>query len=192
MRSLRKRQESQPSCERAQQGLPPQRMPDEDEPGAVLGKAAGGWALLYSPKRGLLAEKIVEGYNDVPRKPIKGQSGHQMMLITDMVLLWDAEYRKVLEEYAEDEESSDPPFREVISGRPLQTIDPGGSACGRSNGACAQIVGHQGFCAFHLVIIASTRGSRKFSGHTPNAATWCGSLRNRASLGRCWPEFSPP
>jgi len=77
---------------------------DEDEPGAVLGKAAGGWALLYSPKRGLLAEKIVEGYNDVPRKPIKGQSGHQMMLITDMVLLWDAEYRKVLEEYAEDEE----------------------------------------------------------------------------------------
>lgn len=77
---------------------------DEGVSGCIFGKTSGGWALLYSPTRGLLAEKIVEGYNEQPRKAIKGQTGHQMMLITDMVMLWDPEFRKVLQEYADDEE----------------------------------------------------------------------------------------
>ena len=58
------------------------------------------------------------GYNEKPRKPLKGQSGtrfrrgftknvlscgllirtgHQMMLVSDMVLLWDAGFREHLE-----------------------------------------------------------------------------------------------
>mmetsp|Transcript_166579 Transcript_166579/g.529339 ORF Transcript_166579/g.529339 Transcript_166579/m.529339 type:complete len:520 (+) Transcript_166579:84-1643(+) len=77
---------------------------DEGDKGAVFGKIDNGWALLYSPSRGLLAEKIVEGYNDKPLKAIKGQSGHQMMLITDMVMLWDPAFSKVLQEYADDEQ----------------------------------------------------------------------------------------
>jgi hypothetical protein len=72
--------------------------------GAVFGKTQDGWALLYSPVRDQLAELIVEGYNEKPRKALKGQTTHQMMLITDMVLLWDPEFRKVLEEYAEDDQ----------------------------------------------------------------------------------------
>mmetsp|Transcript_72978 Transcript_72978/g.188251 ORF Transcript_72978/g.188251 Transcript_72978/m.188251 type:complete len:519 (+) Transcript_72978:95-1651(+) len=77
---------------------------DMGEEGAVFGQVPGGWALLYSPTRGLLAELIVEGYNEIPRKPIKGQTGHQMMLVSDMILLWDKGFRQVLEEYAEDQD----------------------------------------------------------------------------------------
>jgi len=76
--------------------------------GALYGKVTGGqldgaWALLSSPKTGSLVDRIVEGWNEKPRKPIVGQSGHQMMLISDMVLLWDQGFRKHLEVYAEDE-----------------------------------------------------------------------------------------
>jgi len=78
---------------------------DENTEGAVFGKIAeGSWALLYSPKRGLLAELIIEGYNEKRRKPIKGQDGYQMMLISDMVMLWDPVFRAVTEDYAEDVE----------------------------------------------------------------------------------------
>jgi len=77
---------------------------DAKTPGAIFGKTEDGWALLHSPVQDQLAELIVEGYNEKPRKAIKGQSGHQMMLITDMVLLWDSDFYKVLEEYAEDDE----------------------------------------------------------------------------------------
>merc|ERR1712151_1307825 len=72
--------------------------------GSIFGKCDQGWALFFSPTEGLLAELIVKGYNEKARKPIKGQTGHQMMLISDMVMLWDSEFRKVLEEYAEDAE----------------------------------------------------------------------------------------
>lgn len=78
---------------------------DGDKEGAVFGKTEKGYALLYSPSRGLLAEKIVQGYNDKQeRQAIKGQTGHQMMLITDMVMLWDEKFRAVLQEYADDDE----------------------------------------------------------------------------------------
>lgn len=71
--------------------------------GAVLGKVDDGrWAMLYSPSNGLLAEQIITGYNEKIRKPIKGQDGYQMMLISDMVLLWDPDFCQVLKEYAED------------------------------------------------------------------------------------------
>jgi len=77
---------------------------DGDEEGAIFGRTEKGCVLLYSPSRGLFAEKIVEGYNEKPRQPIKGQSGHQMMLISDMVMLWDPVFAAVLKEYSEDEE----------------------------------------------------------------------------------------
>jgi len=67
------------------------------------GQLSGSWALLSSPKTGPLVDRIVEGWNEKPRKPIVGQSGHQMMLVSDMVLLWDEKYRKHIEVYAEDE-----------------------------------------------------------------------------------------
>lgn len=77
--------------------------------GALMGKrmgvsGPGSWMLLFSPSVGLVSELIVEGYNEKPRRPIKGQTGHQMMLITDMVLLWDPGFRQTVEKYAEDEE----------------------------------------------------------------------------------------
>lgn len=71
--------------------------------GAVFGRVDDKrWALLYSPKKGLLAEQIIVGYNEKVRKPIKGQDGYQMMLISDMVLLWDPKFCEVLKEYADD------------------------------------------------------------------------------------------
>jgi hypothetical protein len=75
---------------------------DDGRQGAIFGKNGENWLLLYSDQRGFLAELIVEGYNEKRRKPIKGQDAYQMMLISDMVLLWDPEFRSVLEEYAED------------------------------------------------------------------------------------------
>merc|ERR1712014_417711 len=73
---------------------------------AIFGRCSGGeWALLFSPSQGLpLTERIVRGWNETPRRPIKGQTGHQMMLVADMVLLWDAGFRKYLETYAENED----------------------------------------------------------------------------------------
>merc|ERR1719350_2157809 len=55
-------------------------------------------------ERGLLRmEKVVDGYNEKPRAPLLGQTGHQMMILTDMVLLWDPAFKSVLSEYAEDQ-----------------------------------------------------------------------------------------
>lgn len=73
---------------------------------AIYGRCSSGdWALLFSPSRGLpLAERVVRGWNETPRRPIKGQTGHQMMLVADMVLLWDSGFRKHLEAYAESEQ----------------------------------------------------------------------------------------
>eukprot|EP00931_Biecheleriopsis_adriatica_P091751 TRINITY_DN65633_c0_g1_i1.p1 TRINITY_DN65633_c0_g1~~TRINITY_DN65633_c0_g1_i1.p1 ORF type:complete len:515 (+),score=105.96 TRINITY_DN65633_c0_g1_i1:80-1624(+) len=75
---------------------------EDGAPFAVFGKVGSDWALLYAPKRGMLAELIVEGYNEKERAPIKGQDGNQMMLISDMVMMWDPEFCKVLKEYADD------------------------------------------------------------------------------------------
>lgn len=84
------------------------RLVSEGDQAAIYGQPSAGtyanaWMLIFSPSRGLVAELIVKNYNEQPRKPIKGQTGHQMMLVSDMVLLWDAEFRQPLEEYAEDD-----------------------------------------------------------------------------------------
>lgn len=72
--------------------------------GVLWGRVEDKWALLFSPVLGLpLAERVERGWNEKPRRPIKGQSGHQMMLVSDMVLLWDEVFRPHLEVYAEDE-----------------------------------------------------------------------------------------
>merc|ERR1712186_31484 len=72
--------------------------------GALLGRHGDTWAMLYSPNRAPFAERVLKGWNETPRKPIKGQSGHQMMLVSDMVLRWDHKFRIHLETYAKDEE----------------------------------------------------------------------------------------
>lgn len=78
---------------------------EDGKQGAVFGKVDNGsWAMLYSPKRGLVAELVIQGYNEKARKPIKGQDGNQMMLISDMVMMWDPSFCKVLQEYADDQE----------------------------------------------------------------------------------------
>jgi hypothetical protein len=75
------------------------------EGGQMYGQIVGGkyWAPLYTKESGCQADLIVAGYNERERVAIKGQSGHQMMLISDMVLLWDAKFKETLEIYAEDE-----------------------------------------------------------------------------------------
>jgi len=71
--------------------------------------------LLHSSADGLICELIVEGYNDKQvRKAIKGQSGHQMMLVSDMVLLWDPGFREALEVYAEDPDALKREFGEAF------------------------------------------------------------------------------
>lgn len=77
-----------------------------NQQGSLHGRCAGAetWALLYSPQQGLAAEHILKGYNEGPRRPIKSQTGHQMMLASDMVLLWDEGFREHLQAYADDED----------------------------------------------------------------------------------------
>ena len=74
--------------------------------GEVYGQVDGGdkWISVFTGATGCQADLIIEGYNTKERVAIKGQSGHQMMLLSDMVLLWDADFKKHLVVYAEDEE----------------------------------------------------------------------------------------
>ncbi|CAJ1426308.1 unnamed protein product [Effrenium voratum] len=80
---------------------------------SIVGRLSGGWVSLFGHDK-LMCERIVEGYNEKPRKPIKGQTGHQMMLVSDMVLLWDANFRKHLEAFAEDAELLKEEFGEAF------------------------------------------------------------------------------
>jgi len=67
-------------------------------------KDGRGWMLLHSLASGVAADLIVAGWNHKPRRPLKGQTGDQMMLVSDMVLAWDEKFREVLQEYADDED----------------------------------------------------------------------------------------
>jgi len=107
--------------------------------GAIFGKRADPgdgqdkWVLLFSPESGLVAEKVVQGYNEKPRQAIKGQTTHQMMLVSDMVLLWDEDYRKVVQEYADDEDLLKEEFGAAFQkltelGCPWSKIAPGPAA----------------------------------------------------------------
>ena len=79
----------------------------------IFGKIGAGWVLVHS-KGKQLCDLIVEGYNERPRRPLKGQTGHQMMLVSDMVLLWDKGFREHLEVFAEDEELLKEKFGEAF------------------------------------------------------------------------------
>jgi len=77
-----------------------------DEDGTIKCRADGGdRKLLYSPRDGLVAERMMTDYNlQATRVPIKDQFGHQMMLPSDLVLKWDPGFRQALDLYYEDEE----------------------------------------------------------------------------------------
>merc|ERR1711904_574130 len=60
---------------------------------------------VYAPGQGVLANRIQAEYNDLgPRVPLKDKYGHQMMLVTDMVLKWYPGFRKYMDIYYEDED----------------------------------------------------------------------------------------
>jgi len=72
------------------------------------GKLAGDDGLylrLVSSKQKVFWERISKGWNDNPEYITIPEVKTQMMLVTDMVLLWDEAFRKHLEVYAEDEDA---------------------------------------------------------------------------------------
>jgi len=79
-----------------------------DDGVSIWGELSGerGWVKVFSPENGVVADRIVAGFNDkLGEKSFEDEPApNQMMLVSDMVLAWDPEFRKVLEEYAEDEE----------------------------------------------------------------------------------------
>jgi len=104
------------------------------------GSHSGKWMLIFTPTLGAAAELIVQNYNEQPRKPIKGQTGHQMMLVSDMVMLWDQDFRVFIEEYAEDADLLKKEFGEAFK-RLTELGCPwgGGMACpatGAKKGLC--------------------------------------------------------
>jgi len=73
-----------------------------------FGKLAGNEGLylrLVSPEQQVFWERISKGWNDEPRYVKIPEVQTQMMLVSDMILLWDEEFRKHLEVYAEDEDA---------------------------------------------------------------------------------------
>lgn len=53
----------------------------------------------------MLADRIRAEYNEQgSRVPLKDLYGHQMMLVSDMVLKWDPGFRKYMDIYYEDED----------------------------------------------------------------------------------------
>jgi hypothetical protein len=85
-----------------------------DGDGALYGQVStGGWVMVYSSDRGLVGEKMVKNWNDVERRqPQKDQYGHQMMLVSDMVLKWDETFGKHLEVYNTEDDSGTDQLRE--------------------------------------------------------------------------------
>jgi len=75
----------------------------EDHYGRTAGDD-GLYLRLVSPKQEVFWERISRGWNDDPQYKTVPEVQTQMMLVSDMVLLWDEEFRKHLEVYAEDED----------------------------------------------------------------------------------------
>jgi len=72
------------------------------------GKLAGDDGLylrLVSPEQKVFFERISKGWNDAPRSINFPDVTTQMMLISDMILVWDEDFKKHLEVYAEDEDA---------------------------------------------------------------------------------------
>jgi len=135
---------------------------DGKQAGSVYGKLSTGgnansWMLIFTPKRGAVAELIVQNYNEKPRRPIKGQSGHQMMLVADMVMLWDENFKKHLEAYAADENLLKKEFGETFRrltelGCPWSAdkIVGGGGGCpatGKTTGMCPMMMERVSGCS---------------------------------------------
>ena len=74
--------------------------------GSIFGKADAGWLPVMTPESGVVADRIQVGFNDKPptEEFEDPPAPNQMMLVSDMVLAWDPDFRKVLQEYADDEE----------------------------------------------------------------------------------------
>jgi len=60
---------------------------------------------LVSPEQKVFFERISKGWNDEPRSIKFPDVKTQMMLVSDMILLWDEDFKKYLEVYAEDEDA---------------------------------------------------------------------------------------
>ena len=76
---------------------------------SIWGELAGGKGFLcvMGASTGVVADRIIAGVNDTFKDPSEFEdppAPNQMMLVSDMVLAWDPEFRKTLEVYAEDEE----------------------------------------------------------------------------------------
>ena len=79
---------------------------------SVWGEVAEGkgWLNVYgagADSTGVVADRIVKGFNDAFKNPDEFEdppAPNQMMLLSDMVLVWDDEFRKTLEIYSEDED----------------------------------------------------------------------------------------
>lgn len=71
------------------------------------------WAQLLAPEEPA-AELIVECWNEKPRRPLAGQTTHQMMLVSDMVLRWDPGFLEHLKVYAEDGDQLKKDFGEAF------------------------------------------------------------------------------
>merc|ERR1711957_73836 len=65
--------------------------------GSILCVDKGSRSTIYSPSQGLLANRLQFNYNiNGLRVPQKDQYGHQMMLPSDMIFMWDTNYRKYM------------------------------------------------------------------------------------------------
>jgi len=60
---------------------------------------------LVSPEQEVFWERISKGWNDEPRYVNIPEVQTQMMLVSDMILVWDEAFKQHLEVYAEDEDA---------------------------------------------------------------------------------------
>jgi len=65
----------------------------------------GMYMRLVAPEQQVFWERISKGWNDEPRYVNIPEVRSQMMLVSDMILVWDEEFRKHLEVYADDEDA---------------------------------------------------------------------------------------
>lgn len=77
---------------------------DNDHYGKLDGDE-GLYLRLVSSEQRVFWERISKGWNDDPEYATIPEVKSQMMLVTDMVLVWDEGFRKYLEVYAEDEDA---------------------------------------------------------------------------------------
>jgi len=76
----------------------------QDHYGRLTGEE-GFYLRLVSPEQQIFWERISRGWNDEPRYVDIPEVQTQMMLVSDMILLWDEGFKQYLEVYAEDEDA---------------------------------------------------------------------------------------